>query len=354
MPVTTKVKLDNSGLQDIDGEIVAVGFLDIEAMRALKFDEYQREFLGVGYGSGKRSSRIIRAIAQGVRLPGIVVGTRGSNYTSERNSIMVLQDPTFVIDGRQRIETLLRYADLNPDRAAKLTISVEVRFNTDFNIEKKLFHALNAWRTTVSANVLLRNMRKEFYGVQLLYDWTLSRRSMLHNRVQWGQRMKRGELMSAMTLVQIVTTLHNFGFSAGGSAETMATHLERQLDRFAGQEIRDNVIAFFDLMDECFHLSRIELTERATALRSGFLGTMALLLAGHDNFWRGRNLMVPREARHKLAKFPINDPEVMRLIGAGRNAQPMLLDLMRQHMNKAAKKNRLRPRRKPVDEDDEQ
>jgi hypothetical protein len=351
---TPRVKLDNSGLQDTDGEIVAVGFLDVEAMRALKFDDYQREFLGSTSKGGSRLTHIMRALHQGVRLPGIVIGTRGANYSTERNSIMVLENDTYVIDGRQRVESILQFADAHPDKAKSLSVSVEVRFNTDKDIEQKLFHALNAWRTTVSGNVLLRNMRKDYYGVQVLYDWTHSRRSLLLNRVQWDQRMKRGELLTGIALAQVATTLHNFGRYASGGAEVLARHLENQLNRFAGQELRDNVIYFFDLIDEAFGLSKIEYRERATILRVNFLTGVALLFAGNENFWRGRNLHVTGEMRRKLARFPVGDPEVMRLAAAGQNALPILLDLLTTHMNKAAKKNRLRPRRKRHDDEDEE
>jgi len=345
MNTASKVKLDNSGLSENDeGEIIALGFLDIEAMRALRTDTYQREFLGnTGRHADGRQTRIMRAIVAGVRLPTVTIGTRGTNYTSQRNSIMVLENPTYIIDGRQRIETLIKYADLNPDKAKNLSISAEVRFDTNWDKENALFHALNAWRTAVSGNVLMRNMRGKNRGVAMLYDWTHNPKAILYNRVQWSQRMTRGQLISAASLAQAIACLHT-GTSQFGGYERTAAALENATATFGTHTVRENMVHFLDVLDEAFGLSKIEYRQHATVLRNNFLTTLATLFAHHSNFWRGRDLFVTKDQRRKLAKFPLQDPEIARLAAAGNMAQPLLFKLLTDHLNKGTRVSRLQLR----------
>lgn len=341
------IKLLNSGLsEDENGEIIAVGFLDIEAMGALKIDDYQREFLRPG-GAGKRTS-IQNAVDSHVRLPSIVVGMRGERFSS-RGETMYLEDPAYIVDGLQRVFTLKEYAEKHPEESGKLRIGAEIRFDTTKESEKELFHALNAYRTAVSGNVLLRNMRDKNKGVMTLYGLSMSDTSSpLFKRVQWNQRMTRGELITAIMLAHVANSLHTTESETGhkfrGNMERVAQGLEQHVDQFGMKQFRENIVTFFGMMDEVFHLGKIEFREKAASIKGNFLMVLSQMLAQHQNFWHGNKLLVGADYKRKLAMFPLDEPEIARLSASGTMAQPILFKMLCDHMNRGRRLNRLHPR----------
>src|SRR5512139_754824 len=339
------IRLLNSGLSEDDkGEIIAVGFLDVDSMQHLLVDCYQREFLGSVNGKGK-GTKIYQAVDGGVRLPSVVIGMRGQKFSS-RGDTMYLEDPCFIVDGLQRIFTIKQFAHTHLTKASGLRIGAEIRFNTTFETEKVLFHALNAFRTSMSGNVILRNKMDESKAIGLLHDLTFRHtRSPLFKKVQWNQRMSRGELFTAIALVRVVATLHsdNAGTlsASRGNVDYSASVLDKTLDRVGEQIFRDNVTTFFEVLNEAFDTSHIEFREKATVIKTNFLLTMAQMFAEHVNFWHGRRLVVASVFRKQLSKFPVNDQEVMRLSASGNMAIPLLYDILIRHMNKGKRVNKL-------------
>lgn len=337
------VKLKNAGLSEVDGEIIAQGFIDPESMRQLKIGDYQREFLH--RPTSGRLSQIERALNDGVRLPSIVLGMRGQSFSSKGDT-MLLEDNCYIVDGLQRVFTCLRFAENHPDQAQNLVLGVEVRFNTTPESEKKLFHALNSFRTGMSGNVLLRNMRDENKAVLTIYGLSMSEpTSPIYKKVQWNQRMQRGELFSAIMMIAVGHALHTRSASASNGAVTaIATTLDNLIDETYGYgDFRANMRTFFEVMDDCFSYSSIEFVQKATVIKGNFLTAIAKLFAGHTNFWNGSRLHVNAELRKKLASFPTDDLEVMRLASAGRMAMPILYKLLEDHMNKG-KRTKLQAR----------
>lgn len=335
------IKLVSSNLSEADdGEIIAIGFFDIDAMRSLKIDAYQRQFLG-RTGSGNKT-KIERAVEAGVRLPSIVVGMRGQKYTTRGDS-MFLENPTYVIDGHQRVTTLMNYADANPEKADKLLIGAEVRFDTNFDSESELFHALNAYRTAVSGNVMLRNKKEHNKAVATLYGLSHSDTSSpIYGKVQWDQRMKRGELITGIMVLNIAIGLHNKGRPhQRGNVDRLADYASGVMDTVGMRQFRENVVTFFLTHDEVFNFSKIEIREKASAIKGNFLVSLAQMFSAHKNFWFGNKLVVSAANRRKLATFPINDPEIMRLSASGTMAQPLLYDMLLKHMNKGKRTHRL-------------
>jgi len=84
-----------------------------------------------------------------------------------------------------------------------------------------------------------------------------------------------------------------------------------------------------------------------THLRSNFLNILARLFASHENFWDDKKLIVDARCRQKLKSFPLDDPQVQKLSGAGNAASDLLYRLLLDHMDKGQKINRLIPREIP-------
>lgn len=335
------VKLINAGLNERpDGEITAHGWLDLDSMRALRVDDYQREVLGAT--SGKKSS-LRRAVENGANLPDIMIGMRGSNY-DVRGQAMMLKDRCYIIDGLQRVAAMLHYAEGHPEEAKTLLIGAEVRFSTDKAKEKDLFLVVNTQRIPVSPNVILRNMRTDHPSVLTLYGLSKNEpKFALHDRVSWNQRMARQELVSALILVKLARTLHVTSGSTGhGRAHEMAVTLDAIAKEVGLATFRKNIVAFFDVLDECFGIRKIQYKEVSTQLKGNFLLTVARVFGTHANFWKDGELFVDAPTRRKLAAFPIEEPNIARLAGAGNSAMPTLREMLVDHLNKGRKLNRLR------------
>ena len=96
------VKLVNAGLHEVNGEIVAHGWLSIDAMGGLKIDDYQREVLARTGGK----TNLQKAVEEDAILPDVVLGMRGESF-STHGTAMTLNDHVYIIDGLQRIFTHL-------------------------------------------------------------------------------------------------------------------------------------------------------------------------------------------------------------------------------------------------------
>lgn len=348
LAASKNVRLLNAGLLERpSGEVVAHGWLDIPSIRALGVAPYQREVLGAT--SGKRTSPIRRALANGASLPDIMVGMRGDNY-DVKGGAMILLDKCFVVDGLQRISQMLFHAELNPEEAKSLLIGAEVRFNTTEASEKDLFLVLNTSRVPVSPNVILRNLRDKHHAILTLYGLThTDSKFALYDRVSWEQRMAKAEVLTALMLAKTAKAMHSIGtFASGGTerAESIANVLDTITKRVGMANFRKNVVHFFDVVDECFGLRTIKYKELAPQLKGNFLVTLGRVFAAHSNFWDEENkeLFVDAPNRNKLALFPIDDPEVIRLAGAGNMAQPILYTMLVDHMNKGKRTNQLKRR----------
>lgn len=311
------VRLQNATLDEkTPGLIVAHGWLDLAALLELRVGDYQREILETAQSTSKKKNKILDAIERGERLPDVILGMRGERYDS-RGGTYYLNDDVYIIDGLQRISNLRRFATQNPDRVGEVRIGAEVRFNTTRESEKELFTVLNVNRTAMSPNVLLRNMRESSHGLLTLYGLTHNDPSFaLYGKVSWNQKMGRNELMTAAVYTKSVIHLHR---SHGALAPTSVMRVPGVLQ---------------DLADEV----------GLQTLRGNFLNTLAKMFAGHENFWDEKRLVIDAKQRQRLKSFPLNDPNVQKLSGAGQAAADLLLRLMIDHMNKGQKINRLIPR----------
>lgn len=335
----SSIKVLHGALDEHDGNIVLRGVIAPESLIHLRTDDYQREVAPL-----TSQSSILSALQKGERLPDIELGMRGQTYRTDKEGNIWLQDLTFIIDGLQRTSTAIHYLGSKPN--APVRIGALIHFDTTKEWERARFRTLNTLRAKVSPNILLRNQRETSRAILALYGLTTNDRSfVLHNRVSWGQRMTRGELITALVMCKIVGILHSHK-AAGRSvaAELLVLALDRSSELIGLQNMRDNLKTFFDLVDECWGVRRVQYREGAIHMRSNFLFVLARLLSDHKDFWRQpdeKKLFIDASMKRKIAQFPINDPQVVNLAGSSGKARDLLYMLLRDHINRGKTTKRL-------------
>lgn len=225
-----------------------------------------------------------------------------------------------------------------------------IRFDTTEAYERERFVTLNgSSRVKVSANIMIRNMRSEHPAVLMLYGLTHNDKSfVLQDRVAWGQNMARGELLPAFAFSKIVGRLHSHKIPARQNRlDLVVAALDRGVETFGVQVMRDNIRAFFDLVDECWGIRRIHYRDGAPYMKATFLTVLAQFISDHHDFWKApeeRRLFVEADLRRKLAKFPMDDPQVGQLSGASGKAAEILYILLQSHINSGKRTRRLTSR----------
>jgi len=319
--------------------IVIRGVIDPGTLANIQVGSYQREIL-----PGAKIGALMKALRTST-VPDIELGMRGDKYhvrDGEGNEeAYYLQDPTFVIDGLQRITAAKRLMEAEP--AIQPRIGALVHLETTEEWEKERFRILNQERTRLNVNVLLRNAKDKSPATEMLYRLCQDQTFALYNRVQWTQRMARTELMPALVLCQTIGILHA-RFTRGTrstSPQDMANALDAIQETVGKNILRENIKTFFDILDECFEVRRIVYHHAAIHVRRTFLITLAEIFTRHSNFWSGYRLTVEKRLREKIAKFPTSDPEVSRLAGSGGKAKDILYQLLVEHINSGKRTRRL-------------
>lgn len=353
---TVQVRVLNAALEErANGDVILRGSIHPDFLRNLKTDDYQREVLSAN-GGGKKS-RLRRGIEDGVTLPDIELGMRGSNV-SFKGTTAILHDPVYIIDGLQRVSTLIQYMDENGREGVSSTnpLGATVHFNTTKDWENKRFTDLNTLRTPVSPNVMLRNQRAVHPSVLTLYGLTHNDQSFcMYRRVCWQQRMLKSELLSATSMMRAALALHR-----SVTERTSATQSKKAIGRGEGaiqraldmmdrtakdiglSNFRENVKEFFEIIDSCWGIRNVEYAQSQAHLRGNFLVTLGTLFSRNPQLWRdGKRIFMDSKTRQRLATFPINDPEIRRLCSAGTMVLPTLYNYLLEHMNKGKSKHRL-------------
>lgn len=328
------VRLQSASLDEKGGEIVAHGWLDLASMQNLRVGDYQREI--IDNSRGKKPS-LVKALENNERLPDIMLGMRGQRYT-ERGQTMILEDDVYIIDGLQRVSTIRKFAADNPEEASRMRIGAEVRFNTTRDSEKELFTVLNVKRKAMSPSVLLRNERNNSNGIATAYGLSVSDKNFaLYGKVSWNQQMNRSELMKALAFCQSCITLHRFSGTGGrnmAAAQSIPAAMDKMASNVGLQNFRQNIFTFYEMMDEVWGLRGMKYIDRATHVRHNFLKELAGVLGDHEDFWDGNRLVIDATQKAKLKSFPIDDPTIIRLAGAGSAAGVLLRRHIIDHLNR--------------------
>jgi hypothetical protein len=342
--ILTPVKLFNAALDDAEDSpagVVLRGALDLGSLKHLLKDDYQREAQPLS-----SQSRILDALTNGSRLPDVDLGMRGDDFT-HREGAFYLKDPVYIVDGLQRISTIIHFVNTNPGKLVR--IGGTVHLNTTKEWERERFHKLNNWRNKLSPNILLRNMRESNPGILMLYGISMNDKAFpLQGRVSWSQRMTKGELITARTFAKTVAYLHDHKVSAHrNNVEQIGEGLKKLVEVVGIQAMRENIRTFFELIDTCWGIKSVQYKEGAIYMRGQFLYVLARVLSNHYDFWQDdaeKRLFINADLRRKIAQFPINDPEVVRLAGSSGSAREILYLLLRDHINKGKTSKRLAPR----------
>lgn len=334
------IRLFNAALDDASDSpagIVLRGALDITTLGEILVDDYQREAQPLA-----SQGRIIAALKAGDRLPDVDLGMRGSDFTSKGGEFL-LKNKTYVIDGLQRISTIIAYGK-------EARIGATVHFNTTRDWERARFHKLNNWRSKVSPNVTLRNMREDNAGLLMLYGLSYDKGFVLCDRITWGQRMSRVELITALNLSKATLRLHahKSGKTGGSSSlDDIASVLLTTAKAVGMQQVRNNMKTFFNLIDECWGIKSVQFKDGAIHMRGSFLSVVAKLLSDHHDFWSDadeKKLFISIDLKRKIAQFPVFDPSVRNLVGSSGKANEVLYLLLRDHINSGKRTKRLRVR----------
>jgi len=333
---TTTVKLVNAALDEIEGgTIILRGVIDPESLNNLKVADYQREILPTSC-----INELVDALEKST-VPDVELGMRGQRFKELKDGI-VLTDDVYIIDGLQRTTAAKVMMQRRLD--AKPRLGAMVHFSTTEEWERKRFDILNAKRTRLSSNVLVRNMRHDYPAIEMLYQMCCNDHNfVLRERVTWAQRMQRGQLLTAMEFLKTVGSLHSsFGPGKYSQADAMAKGLDGIMKNVGQNVLRDNVRAFFSLLDQCWGIKTVTFREGATHLKGTFLKTLAILFARHTHvFWKDKRFVIEKDMQRKLSSFPVMDPAVVNLASAGGKARNMMYQLMLDHLNAGKRTKRL-------------
>lgn len=333
------IKVLNAALDETpNGEIILRGVVDCGSLRHLGVDHYQREAL-----DNAKVRALQAAISDGGGVPDIVLGMRGERYLT-REGMYYLQDEVYVVDGLQRMTAAIRVMQGNPE--ARPHLGATIHFDTTPESEQEMFEKLNLGQTRLSPNVTLRNFRGKNNAVNALCRLTEDKNFVLFGLVSWDQNMKRGQLITANTFVKTAAMLHSHaGPGRSNNVSDLAGGLEKIIENVGRNNFIQNTRLFFEVIDSCFGIRRVTYKNGAAFIKSQFLSQVARVLSDHTNFWDGDKLVLDAATIKKLASFPIDDPEVMRLSSSSGTAGEMLYMLIVNHLNYGKRTKRLESRR---------
>lgn len=326
------------------GEIVLRGVIAPESLLNLQRDDYQRESLPL-----TSLSNIVTAIKAGETLPDVELGMRGQDYT-DRNGVFTLKEPVFIVDGLQRISGGIHVMQ-SSNGEVPVRIGATIHFGTNKEWERNRFRILNTLRVRVSPSVILRNMKDGSPFVNMLCNLTANDKSfVLLDRVTWSQRMNRSEIITGLTLAKTVGFLHaHIASTRSVTIEELVPGLDKAMEICGIQTMRANIRTFFDLIDECWGIRRIQYKEGSPHVKGAFLTMLAKLISDHRNFWQGdgsldKKLFIEAPLRRKIGQFAIHDPQISNLAGSNGASRVMLYMLLRNHINSGKRTKHLIPR----------
>ena len=339
------ILLETHALADTElrgGTMVAQGFIAPESLSRIGYDIYQRDL-----GSLAARRKLTSALRRGAPFPPIELGMRGARTRDTKDGLLLL-DPVFAIDGRQRIGTALDFISANPN--ARPNIGCTVHFNTDEKWERERFNDLNLGQRAVSPSKLLANYTSH-PAIGALYGLSQSRDFVLSKRVCWEQNMRRTELLTARVLVMTAGILHGHKVPSRKYSiqEGMLPGMERVVKVFGAQKLKDNVREFFSVIDDAWGCGPDVLCRNGLAqVRGSFLMTVARILSDHFEFWQQNDtvLVVDESYRKRFKNFKLQGG-IIQLVEGTIKSRSVLRGLIIEELNKG-KRQKLTPRHDAV------
>lgn len=326
-----------------EGDIILRGLVTADSLHLLKLGDYQRSVR-----PRKALASILDALEKGCwwQLPNIVLGMRGGQFEAQSGNYVLLND-VYIVDGLQRVHAAIQFAAEHPERSIGLYATIH--FNTTQEWERDRFLALNSGFTKLSPNIVLRNRRASNQAVSLLYDLCVNDSTfVLHNRISWGQRMTKGQLLPALTFAKTVVMLHSHHSPTGQvTNKSLVPTLDQVMGVIGPQAMRENVKTFFQLIDDCWGVRQVQYRKDAAHLCRTFLHVLAKLVSDHHNFWlppEEKKLRIETALKRKIATVPINGPYVQYVLSSGAISRTLLYAFMRDHINGRKRTGRLSAR----------
>jgi len=293
------------------GRVVVMGIMDPGDLDILITPAYQRELLPV------RSVEEWQQAFFAGEVPPLDLGSFQSRVTVRKDGGVTIAGDVNIIDGVQRRTA----ARLIRNQGGTVWLPVMVYLGTTYEWELARFRVLNGNRRQVSTNVLLRNARQANAAIDALYAMSVDEYdSVLSGRVQWEQNPRPGNLFTAVSLVRTVALLHHhFG---KGMRESSAEHLAWALDDVAtdlSKEVfRKNVEIFFGIIGAAVDIATVQKPRNFVQLRLGYLLSLASMLGGRAEFWRGSELVLTKAALEGLSAFRLDPLQVDAVSNRGR------------------------------------
>lgn len=328
--MNTVVRIVNGALDQGKDVLILRGRLDPATLETLLVDQsYQRELLDDGTIDG-----IAKGFSDEGSVPDLNLGMRGMRFEQTGPNEFALYDPVYVIDGQQRKTAAIQFQAQCGDQPM---IGAKIHFNTSQDWERKHFITWNLRQNRLAPHVALRDLSPDFPAIAMMLRLTtLTPDFVLNGRVCWQQKKKQSDLLSAMTFLKTVSSLHMhhaLGLSSKG-VEPICKSLQRLYDAIGAMPLERNMRTFFTLLDALWKLKEIQYVKSAVHVKSTFLTTLAKFFSDYEDFWRAEQLFIDTQLRSKLKLFPLSDPTVERLAGTTGGMSAILYDMLLAHMNK--------------------
>jgi hypothetical protein len=340
-PSPRSIRILNGALDEVGDEIILRGVIDPESLHLLQTADYQRGVL-----SADKINGLVAAykLDKG-EVPDVDLGMRGQRYL-DRENIYYLQDDVFIVDGLQRVTAALHM--LRSGGEKKPHVGALIHFSTTEEWERERFKVLNAMRTRVSVNILLRNLRHNYEVLETLYNLSSDKSFALSDRIGWGQFQRRGDLITAMVFLKTVGALHaHLGAGRNSQPEQLAGGLQRIMVKTGKNILRENIRTFFDLIDQCWGIRSVQMREMTPWIKGTFLDALATVLSRHEVFWRENRLFIEKPLLYKIKALPVQDPNIRTLASSGGLSRDMLINIMVDHINSGKRTKKLVPRVEP-------
>ena len=332
------IKITNGSLAEFGDSLILRGVIWAPNLIDILVDSYQREDM--------ERDDIFEALRDGGTVPDVELGMRGNKVSSKGDTYWLCNE-VYVIDGLQRISAAKRVLELHPE--VPLRIGATIHFNTTEEWEKARFEILNMKRAKVAPNIILRNRRDKSRSLLTIYGLGHTDKEFaLYGRISWQQSRTRNELVTARTMVRSMAFLHaHISPIRANSLECLIKSLDNSAEKIGLSTLRANIKTFFSVIEDAFGIRSIAFRKSAPQIRETFMITLAKVFGDHLDFWAEpecRTLFVDPSLRRKLHTFPIRDPNIIELTGAGGNARNILYRLIIEHLDSGKRTHRLRRR----------
>ena len=337
------IKLRSTLVTDSDGRRIIRGELDMSTILSLRIDWYQR-----GTINKAKLTKLKKASFVGAEFPDIIIGVRGSDFQIDNGGGATILSDAYIVDGLQRWTATCLALEEAPSCPAHL--GAKAFIPTDSAFERELFRKMNTGHTAMGASVMLRNEKEESRVAATLVGLSENEKKFaLYRRIAWKQEADKtvdGDLVRGIVLLRVLGVLHHhLWHTAPIHSQVLAllAMIDRNIDVVGLQQARENLITFFDTIDEAWGIRDTIVRFGTTWLHDVWLRICARLFSDHREFWRSDDteFFVPKALLRDLKRVHPNDPELVALLRGGKMQRELLYQTILNTLNFGKSHNRL-------------